>query len=392
MPFSKERKKMLQRTFTALTILLAIVILGVGFSQQSATAYELITKKETVMVDNVEIEVVRMADNFIVLFDSSSSMGEQYKDAGMTKLQAEKAILKERNRNLLDIGFVAGLYSFTPKSGTLQWNALKPYYEMQPYDRDAFAKAIDALPEKASGPTLLQQGLLELDGILSKLKGHTVVFVVSDGRYTAKTSFKSEKVDQDFMKKPVDIAGDLTRKYNVSFVVVSTAKAKDDQKMLQAVASINAESRVIKFDQFLEKPGYMSGALYVIEERLVRKAIDIERIEGIDLDRIYFDHNSAEIRTEYFDRLDTLARYLLAHPKTYVIFAGFADSTGTVEYNMELSRKRVEQIRLYLVGQGGVEPDRVILQWYGEYFPLADNDMASGRQMNRRVKGIVAGL
>jgi OOP family OmpA-OmpF porin len=79
-----------------------------GFLSTDAMSFELITKTETVVVEGVEIDIVKTADNFIVLFDSSSSMGKPYKGTNMTKIEMEKKILKDRNQKLPDLKFTAG--------------------------------------------------------------------------------------------------------------------------------------------------------------------------------------------------------------------------------------------------------------------------------------------
>lgn len=86
-----------------------------------------------VVLNDVEIEITRTADNFIILFDSSFSMHELYKDTGMKKIEVAKALLKSRNARLPELSFNAGLYTYTPKAGSLTLKALKPYYEMKPW-------------------------------------------------------------------------------------------------------------------------------------------------------------------------------------------------------------------------------------------------------------------
>ena len=75
--------------------------------------------------------------------------------------------------------------------------------------------------------------------------------------------------------------------------------------------------------------------------------------------------------------------------ETYAVLAGYADSTHTREYNLELSRKRAESVRDYLVKNANIDVSRLVLDWYGKDNPVADNDTAEGRAKNRRVEVIV---
>jgi len=68
---------------------------------------------------------------------------------------------------------------------------------------------------------------------------------------------------------------------------------------------------------------------------------------------------------------------------------GHTDSVGGDDYNFELSRRRADSVRAYLVGQG-IAPDRLTTVGRGEGVPIAANDSAAGRQRNRRVEVIIA--
>ena len=55
---------------------------------------------------------------------------------------------------------------------------------MQPYDPEKFAAAIDSLPNHGNSPTLLFDGLVKIEKVLSGLKGHTVIAIFTDGTYS----------------------------------------------------------------------------------------------------------------------------------------------------------------------------------------------------------------
>ena len=99
------------------------MMVGVSF------AVEAVVEKEKVPGVVVTKELIKTADNFIILFDSSSSMKEPFQNTDLTTLDAAKQLLKDRNALLPDLGYNAGLYLFTP---------FKPIYEMQKYDRGSF--------------------------------------------------------------------------------------------------------------------------------------------------------------------------------------------------------------------------------------------------------------
>ncbi len=350
-----------------MTVLFFSMMVGVSF------AVEAVMEKEEVPGVVITKELIKTADNFIVLFDSSSSTKEPFQDTGLTTLDAAKKLLKDRNEILPDLGYNAGLYLFTP---------FKPIYEMQKYDRDKFSAAIDQLPAKASGATLMQQGLLKLDGVLSGLSGRTVVFLFTDGMYSRMPG----------SKKPVDIARGLAEKYNVCFYVISTAKGDLEKDVLKAVASINECSRVVPFDQVFEKPVYLAGALFMIETRIEEFLTTTYRLADIRVDNILFDFDSAQVRSEYNEKLSILGEFLKNNPSTYVVLTGFTDGTGHSEYNLGLARQRAESIEAYLIDKFNVSVGQVVTQWYGKADPVASNDTIDGRRQNRRVEAIVMGF
>jgi len=348
--------------------LLVIIVSVAIFTVTQVFAFEIITaedfKKEIITKDIL----IKTADNFIVMFDSSSSMKEPFKDTGLTTLDAAKKLLKDRNEILPDLGYNAGLYLFTP---------FKPIYMMQKYDRDKFAAAIDQLPAKASGATLMQQGLHKLDGVLSGLSGRTVVFLFTDGMYSRMQG----------SRKPVEIARRLAEKYNVCFYVISTAKGDLEKDVLKAVASINECSRVVPFDQVYEKPVYLAGALYVVDSKVEVKTVSELKVVGIKPENVLFEFDQLDPSLDSRDRLTLVADFLQNNPDTFAVLAGFTDSVGNPEYNLKLSRMRSQNVKNYILEQQShIDIDRIILFWFGSINPVAPNDTDEGRSKNRRVE------
>lgn len=100
---------------------------------------------------------------------------------------------------------------------------------------------------------------------------------------------------------------------------------------------------------------------------------------------ITFATDSAQIRSEFTQVLDSVALVLEEYEKTIIEVMGHTDSTGSAEYNLRLSRSRAEAVASYL-RKVGVEDARILSQGFGEEYPVADNDSPEGRQENRRVE------
>ncbi len=78
------------------------------------------------------------------------------------------------------------------------------------------------------------------------------------------------------------------------------------------------------------------------------------------------------------------------HPGLKLDVEGYTDSVGSDSYNQELSEKRGNSVRDYLVQQG-MPASSVTAKGLGETLPVASNDTAQGRQQNRRVELVISG-
>ncbi|MFK7861686.1 MAG: OmpA family protein [Granulosicoccus sp.] len=101
--------------------------------------------------------------------------------------------------------------------------------------------------------------------------------------------------------------------------------------------------------------------------------------------RILFQSSSSVIAEESLSVLDEIADVLIAFPETVVTIEGHTDSTGSNEINLELSLSRATSVRSYLVDRG-VSVFMLRAKGLGEEIPIADNNTASGRAINRRIE------
>lgn len=103
---------------------------------------------------------------------------------------------------------------------------------------------------------------------------------------------------------------------------------------------------------------------------------------------ITFEYNSATITGfDSFEQLDICAEILRDKPEVKALIAGHTDNIGSDAFNLDLSRRRANSVRSYLV-RHGVPAKRVIAYGYGEKHPVSDNSDEFGRSDNRRVEFI----
>lgn len=105
---------------------------------------------------------------------------------------------------------------------------------------------------------------------------------------------------------------------------------------------------------------------------------------SVTLTGVTFAHDRAELTATSHDVLDEMATGLKEHPGLKVEIQGHTDSTGSAAYNQQLSQRRADAVREYLIEQG-VSPTQVVAKGYGETMPVDTNSTAAGRAHNRRV-------
>jgi OmpA-OmpF porin, OOP family len=109
----------------------------------------------------------------------------------------------------------------------------------------------------------------------------------------------------------------------------------------------------------------------IIEQTLVVRAVD-------------FEYNSTRLTVPAQQTLNDVAKALAAQPALNVEIQGYTDSIGSAAYNLDLSQRRADSVRAYLVDKG-VSGSALTAKGYGKTSPIASNDTAEGRAQNRRV-------
>ncbi|OPL12626.1 MAG: hypothetical protein AVO39_11415 [delta proteobacterium MLS_D] len=100
---------------------------------------------------------------------------------------------------------------------------------------------------------------------------------------------------------------------------------------------------------------------------------------------VTFDHDSDQVRPGLYTEIDRIAEIMIRYPQTMILVEGHTDSTGSEEYNQDLSERRASSVAKLLV-ERGVQESRIRVIGYGESQPVATNDTTDGRRLNRRVE------
>ena len=116
----------------------------------------------------------------------------------------------------------------------------------------------------------------------------------------------------------------------------------------------------------------------------------VERVgEGIKLvlgeNSVRFDTNKSTLTTSAKANLDKLVPVFKSYADTDIVIYGYTDSTGSAEYNLNLSQQRANSVEKYLESKG-LNMSRFKMVGMGIADPIATNDTPEGRSQNRRVE------
>lgn len=113
--------------------------------------------------------------------------------------------------------------------------------------------------------------------------------------------------------------------------------------------------------------------------------IKYEPSKLITLDNVYFDTDKATIKPASYKQLNELASLLKEKKGLEIEIAGHTDNIGSDSHNKDLSQRRADAVRNYLIKKGA-NPDHITAVGYGAEQPIAPNTTPEGRAQNRRIE------
>ncbi len=178
---------------------------------------------------------------------------------------------------------------------------------------------------------------------------------------------------------------------------VEIARATAEQKMAEAeVQDLGKEreqvllnTRAREASQARQEAQQATTRATQLEQELSElKAKETERGLVLTLGDVLFEFNKADLKPGGMRNLYQLVDFLKKNPTRNVSIEGHTDNIGSEGYNLELSQRRAEAVRNFLL-DNGISPERLIARGYGEAYPVATNNTEAGRQQNRRVEVVV---
>jgi outer membrane protein OmpA-like peptidoglycan-associated protein len=250
-------------------------------------------------------------------------------------------------------------------------------------DREALAKAetetearLRAQAESDKKMEADRRARAETERNAAKLETATIKLESEAARVAAQT-------EADRVKRETDMARDAAQA-EANLAARTAAQAEADRTLL---ATQEADRLRLKGEA--EKSELRVQLLRQFS--LILETRDTARGLIINMSDVLFDTAKYSLRPQARERLAKVAGILVGHPGLKLEVEGHTDSVGGEEYNQNLSEQRAGSVRDYLIHEGITAMNSAPAKGFGKSQPVATNDTAAGRQLNRRVELIVSG-
>ena len=392
--------------------------------------------------------LVPKVDNFILLIDLSGSMFLTQQGGVTTKAELAKKILLEMNKLIPELGYTGAIQSFPPSRvliGPKRYDHLSfqkaieslpvegaIYGNQTPLGRGILdlAEVLKNMPPGKTAVILFTDGeenlgveALEAEdnlratypnlsfhtvslsdkdkekAILRELSGRT------DGVYVESSELVSDKVAQERFVKEVFYRVEAPLDSDGDGVVDELDKCPGTPRGMEVDAQgcppdsdgdgvINAADKCpntppgVPVDSYGCPPDSDGDGVpdYLDQCPGTPAGATVNEVGCWSLKAtMLFDTNSSYIRSEAHPLLDEVATILEKNPQIKVEIQGYADNTGTAEYNQWLSERRAKRVLDYLLSKG-IARERLQAKGYGSTNPVASNATEEGRAQNRRVE------
>ena len=183
----------------------------------------------------------------------------------------------------------------------------------------------------------------------------------------------------------VKVSGEFQSETNASFLIIGNFFP--DSLTASKIASPNSLKYAYYYiDDILVKkePPFLD----IPDENKIITWEPIEEGKVIRLKNIFFDIDEAELLPHSHIEMQKLLFLLHSYPNMIIEISGHTDIDGNDEYNLQLSTRRARAVVEYLISDG-ISSHRTLYNGYGRSRPIAENNTAQGKQLNRRVEFLI---
>lgn len=369
--------------FKTVFIALSVALLLVGCAANEPVVVDKNLYKST-YINNKLYE--KKVNNMFVILDASSSMGSPY-TSNESRFIIAKIVAKGMSDTLPEnMGFGSALRTFGRESFfTLSPTQLR--YLSPLHSKGKFDMGLDSIAG-VGGDSDLRSAILETRDDLTQLHGTTALIIISDGKYIEDAIPAIEQLKKDMGSR-------------LCVYTMFVGSDGDDQVVMDEIAKLgicgfsrnvdNLDVGQFIKQVFLRPAGDLDGdgVLNPSDEcpdTLKPAKVNSKGCWVIKL--TLFDFDSALIKPAFYPILNEIALVMANNMELTLLLEGRTDDVGSENYNKELSKRRGQAVKRYLV-EAGIGAHRITIDALGEDSPIESNDTVEGRAQNRSVKPIV---
>ena len=227
--------------------------------------------------------------------------------------------------------------------------------------------------------------ILMVEDPLSRIAGELLINAKFDEGFESVADSVIEKINSlnaSLNRQEQEIES-LTQEYN-SLETANEEMRERLENLTDERSEISDQVEMMR--QFRQRFETVNDLFTSEEARVIRDGNSaIIRLKGLN-----FDIGKSEIKPTHFGLLTKIQRAINTFPNSKITIEGHTDSMGSDELNMNLSQERADAVLSYLLANMDIEPLRMEAKGYGETNPIANNETAQGRTLNRRIDVVIS--
>jgi OOP family OmpA-OmpF porin len=317
----------------------------------------------------------KKVDSFVVLLDTSGSMTSE--DEGRPRIYSAQDLVASFNGAVPPLAFEAGLVTYGKGSSgsCIGYGVASTIYGLEPYDKAEFANALGSI-ECAASTTPIAAAIDSATGLLVEETGPIALIIVSDFNWNDPAA--------------VNASIAALKAQHANNICVHTVKVGDDTTHDALIASLTDTAAC---DTAVKGADLVSGAAmsaYVAATLLNALEQPLQYEQHTVSAEALFDFDKAVLKPQGIAALQALGAKIRSQGLKVkdIDIVGHTDSVGSDAYNMRLSERRAMAVRNFLVSEG-VSSSIIDVSGMGKRQPVASNETAEGRALNRRVEVLV---
>ena len=317
----------------------------------------------------------KKVESFVVLLDTSGSMISE--DEGRPRIYNAQDIVASFNSIVPPLDYDAGLVTYGKGSSGIctGYGVATTIYGLEPYTQADFAQALGSI-KCAASTTPIVEAIDSATGLLVEETGPVAVIIVSDFNWSDSAAVQ-EAIAQ-------------LKAQHVNNICLHTVKVGEDTSHDALIASLTDPAGC---DTAVKGADLATGAAmsaYVVDTLLTPLDQPLQYEKYTVSAEALFDFDKYVLKPQGIAALQNLGAQIRSQGLRVkdIDITGHTDSIGSDAYNMRLSERRAMAVRNFLVSEG-VNSSIIGVSGMGERQPVASNDTAEGRALNRRVEVLV---